>query len=349
MPSIDSLLPNKKAMVCGYFDGFHPGHLRFLEKASSHGELVVGIGSDERMKLVKGAYPMFNERERLEIVQACRHVSRAFILSQTTGDYGVVWEKELIRERPDVFIVNDDLSHEWRKAQEKVCERHGVCFHCERRDQNLEHRAISSTDMRERKYPYRICLTTGMDQVSLSAVAQGACIGFSIEPSQQFEDRCGMATSTRKALMRAYGGNGLPTHLDAKELAQVALALDNTPQYPTGINDVFPFGSFGPRYVTGSVDPITMLVPGVSLCEYQGGPWPTITTIDDDATLSWLESATTLFRLNSRPPGEHFQLIHDHAIIKEFACATYAIWDAVRDRHLHDLQRSNCVCGCASN
>ena len=37
----------KKVLVAGFFDLFHSGHARFLEEASSYGNLSVVVGSDE--------------------------------------------------------------------------------------------------------------------------------------------------------------------------------------------------------------------------------------------------------------------------------------------------------------
>ena len=45
----------KTVLVTGCFDLLHSGHIAFLEEASIHGELIVGIGSDETVKsLIKG-------------------------------------------------------------------------------------------------------------------------------------------------------------------------------------------------------------------------------------------------------------------------------------------------------
>ena len=138
--------------------------------------------------------------------------------------------------------------------------------------------------------------------------------------------------------MRAFGKRGLPDHLPPEELARIAFAIDNIPKDPTGVSETFPYGSFAPRYITGSVDAITCVTPGVSLLEYNGGPWPEITTLDDTETLDWLERVVTLIKLDDRPPGEHYELdVSDPACVQRFADASYAIWDAVKKHDTREL------------
>ena len=38
---------NRTVLVAGFFDLFHSGHARFLERAAEFGKLTVVIGSDE--------------------------------------------------------------------------------------------------------------------------------------------------------------------------------------------------------------------------------------------------------------------------------------------------------------
>ena len=114
----------KKAMVAGYFDGLHAGHIRFFEKASQYGQLIVGIGSDERLLLVKKVQPIFAEAVRQYMIDSCKFVKKSFILSQVNGDFGVVWEDELKREKPDFFVVNNDMNTATIKGQKTICEKH---------------------------------------------------------------------------------------------------------------------------------------------------------------------------------------------------------------------------------
>ena len=44
----------KKVFVSGVYDMLHSGHVAFFEEASSHGDLYVGLGSDETVFGLKG-------------------------------------------------------------------------------------------------------------------------------------------------------------------------------------------------------------------------------------------------------------------------------------------------------
>lgn len=63
---------NKKIIwVNGCFDILHVGHLRLLEYAKSKGDkLVVGIDSDERVRMLKGSNrPINNQEDRSELLR----------------------------------------------------------------------------------------------------------------------------------------------------------------------------------------------------------------------------------------------------------------------------------------
>ena len=136
--------------------------------------------------------------------------------------------------------------------------------------------------------PYRVVLSTWMDQMQLSRLYPGACIGFSIEPTYPFEDGCGMATSTRKSLRRLWGDDLPPG--DPVDLAHLAFAVDNEPRAAVEPCAEFPWGSYAARYITGSVDPLSLIVPGVSYMLYDGGPWPShFENFRDEKILSFLE------------------------------------------------------------
>jgi rfaE bifunctional protein nucleotidyltransferase chain/domain len=56
----------------GVFDILHPGHLRYLQAARAHGDvLIVGINSDASVRRYKGpSRPITPERERAEVLEA---------------------------------------------------------------------------------------------------------------------------------------------------------------------------------------------------------------------------------------------------------------------------------------
>lgn len=72
---------DKVVYVAGSFDVFHPGHLRFLEKAKQLGTyLIVGVYDDPTVQRLHGsAYPIMSLFERALSLLACRHVSDVLI------------------------------------------------------------------------------------------------------------------------------------------------------------------------------------------------------------------------------------------------------------------------------
>lgn len=90
-----------RVFVTGCFDLLHSGHIRFLEEASSYGELIVGIASDENVRLLKRE-PVCSEQERLYMVSSLKSVKEAFI-NKGTGDMDFTDFKDF-----DILFVNAD-------------------------------------------------------------------------------------------------------------------------------------------------------------------------------------------------------------------------------------------------
>ncbi len=73
-----------KVMCFGAFDGLHPGHLDFFKQAKIYGDyLIVSVGTDKNVERIKGKKPLFSQKERLELVRACRLVDEAVLGSET--------------------------------------------------------------------------------------------------------------------------------------------------------------------------------------------------------------------------------------------------------------------------
>lgn len=94
----------KRIITFGTYDVFHVGHLRLLERARALGDrLIVGVSSDELNRRKKDRYPVFTERERMDIVGALRCVDEVFL------EESLELKREyLLRYRADILTMGDD-------------------------------------------------------------------------------------------------------------------------------------------------------------------------------------------------------------------------------------------------
>jgi len=100
----------------GVFDLLHVGHVRYLSQARALGDaLVVAINSDRTVRELKGPdRPVFDQRERAEILAALRNV-----------DYVVVFDdispRSLIKTLlPDVLVKGGDYQLDEIHGREEV-------------------------------------------------------------------------------------------------------------------------------------------------------------------------------------------------------------------------------------
>ena len=70
----------------GVFDLLHPGHVRYLQRARSFGDvLIVGINSDRSVRTIKGeGRPITPEAERAEILAALACVDAVVVFDEET-------------------------------------------------------------------------------------------------------------------------------------------------------------------------------------------------------------------------------------------------------------------------
>ena len=92
------------AYTNGCFDIIHAGHVRTLEDARGHGDvLIVGLNSNDSARRLKGpGRPVFSERERAEMVAALSAVDLVVIFPEDSS-------LPLIRVlKPDVWVKGGD-------------------------------------------------------------------------------------------------------------------------------------------------------------------------------------------------------------------------------------------------
>lgn len=307
----------KKVFVSGSFDMLHSGHVAFFEEAASYGDLYVGLGSDKTIHQLKGRRTVNTDLERLYMVKALRVVKDAWISS----DSGLMdFEKEFRELKPDIFFVNEDG---YTTDKQKLCKELGIELKVSKR---LPHQGLptrSTTALRkECRIPFRLDLAGGwLDQPYVSKYYPGPVITISIEPEIDFNDRSGMASSTRAKAIELWhteipGG-------DKEKQAKTLFCVENPP---------------GTHYVSGSQDSIGIVFPGVNKLDYPKGEyWPEkITTVADEATLQWIESYLWFTNLSPRKSGYNVlaDTRIDEAGAKALADAANAVWEAIMERDL---------------
>ena len=246
-------MKEKKVLVSGCYDLIHGGHVAFFKTAAQYGKLYVAVGTDSNLLLLKGKAPYYSQEERVFMVNSFRFVEKAFLAA---GSGMLDFEPDMKRIKPDIFIVNSD-GHTVEK--ETLCRKFGVEYKVLERipEKGLPQRASSSIK-KELQFPYRICIAGGwMDQPWVSEIYPGSVVVAQIWPTIEFNDRSGMATSSRKVALDIWG-NRYPDG-DPEKNAQLLFGAENPP---------------GTKHVSGSQDHLGLLCPGINRLLYEGSYWP---------------------------------------------------------------------------
>jgi len=312
----------KKVFVSGCYDLLHSGHIAFFNEAATYGDLYVALGSDKTVYDLKGRTPVNTEAERLYMVKSVKCVKDAFV-SQGSGMLDFLAEFQAIQ--PDIFIVNEDGN---TPDKQQLCEEYGVEYIVLQRDPHPGLTARSSTALRTiDQMPFRIDLAGGwLDQPFVSCHYPGAVITISIEPTLQFNDRSGMASSTRRAAIDMWGPR-LPVG-DPEKIAKMLFCYDNPP---------------GTQEISGSQDAIGLVFPGLAKANYAGEYWPTsIERLQDELALQFVENALYLVTLG--PRHAEYDVLADTRITPERAKAladpTEVCWQAIQERDIQAFGRS---------
>jgi len=105
----------------GVFDLLHPGHLRYLQAARRHGDvLVVGVNSDRSVRAIKGeTRPVTPEHERAEMLSALACVDAVAVFDEDTP------ATLIERLVPDVLVKGEDWKDRDNPGREFVEGRGG--------------------------------------------------------------------------------------------------------------------------------------------------------------------------------------------------------------------------------
>ena len=306
--------PPKKVFVSGCFDMLHSGHVAFLQEASQFGDVYVGLGSDNTIRELKGRPTVYGQEERKYMLDALSVVKECRI---NRGSGFLDFEPELREIRPDVLVTNED-GHSPAKAD--LCRTLGMEYRVLRRTPHGNLPGRSTTALKtETRIPFRIDLAGGwLDQPYVSVFHPGAVLTISIEPTVEFNDRSGMASSTRRKAIELWR-TAIP-HGEPEGLARILFSVENPP---------------GTKEVAGSQDALGIVLPGLNRLYYDGGYWPTkIESVLDEAILSWLEHRLWLVTLG--PRSSDYTVVNDTRIdtagAKALADAADDCWRAILDR-----------------
>ncbi len=312
---------NRKVLVSGCFDLLHSGHIEFFRTAASYGDLYVALGSDKTVFDLKGRLPVNTEQERLFMVQAVACVKDAFI---STGSGLLDFEAELRRLHPDYLIVNAD-GHLPQK--ESLCRELGIEYIILVRTPHADLPPRSTTLIRQQsQIPFRIDLAGGwLDQPYVSRHHPGSVLTISLEPTLEFNDRSGMASSTRRAAIDLWGTRIPPGKYE--KLAKMLFCYDNPP---------------GTQIISGSQDSIGIVFPGLVNAYYKGEYWPTrIEHLQDGPALQFIEDSLYLVALGPRQSG--YDVLSDTNITpagaRALAEAAEACWQAILAREIEQFGR----------
>ncbi len=312
----------KKVMVSGCFDLLHSGHVAFLEAAAELGELHVCLGNDENILQLKNRPVAQPQNERAYMVSALGCVHAVYI-DKGMGKLDFLDELEQIS--PDVFVVNED-GHDL--AKQELFESKGIEYVVLKRAPSQGLPVRSTTAIRnETQLPYRLDLAGGwLDQPFVSQHAAGSVVTLNIWPTHPFNDRSGMATSTRKSAARIWG-HQFPVQ-DEELIAKVLFAFDNPP---------------GTVQVSGSQDAIGLVYRGVNRLDYEGQYWPChIEQCLDPGILDWLESKIHLVPI--APRNNSFEVLSQYKVFPEaverLSKAASETWMAIVDRDVSALGKA---------
>ncbi len=309
-------MKKKKVFVTGCFDMLHSGHIEFFREAAQYGKLYVGLGSDETVNELKGHYPVNNQDERKFIIEALSFVEGCVINS---GSGILDFFEEIRAIDPDFFVVNEDGNTPFK---EELCRKLGIRYVVLKRVPYRHLPVRSSAALKEESLmPFRIDLAGGwLDQPYVGKFAPGPVLTISIEPTVKFNERSGMASSTRRKAIELWQTD-IPSG-DKEQLAKILFSFENPP---------------GTAIVAGSQDAIGIVMPGLNRLDYDGAYWPrSITSVHDEAILSWIENHLSLIMLG--PREDRFDVL-DHTDIcaekaRALSDAASRCWDAILRKDL---------------
>jgi glycerol-3-phosphate cytidylyltransferase len=94
----------KRIITFGTFDVFHVGHVNILERAAALGDyLIVGVSSDALNYDKKKRYPVYNQEDRIRIINSLKFVNKVFLEESLEFKLDYIMKFDA-----DILVMGDD-------------------------------------------------------------------------------------------------------------------------------------------------------------------------------------------------------------------------------------------------
>jgi hypothetical protein len=251
------------------------------------------------------------------MVDSVEYVKGSFI-SDGSGMLDFLEEFQTLK--PDIMVVNADGN---TPEKQQLCAKYGVEYIILQREPYADLPARTTTELRTiNQIPFRIDVAGGwLDQPYVSKHYPGSVITISLEPTIQFNERSGMATSTRRSAIELWGPRLPPG--DLEKTAKILFRYDNPP---------------GTEIISGAQDTIGIVYPGLARAYFAGKYWPDyIERIVDESAIRFVESSFYLVPLGPRHADFDVRADtqFDREKAKALADAADDCWRAIKDRDVY--------------
>lgn len=118
----------KIAIVSGFFNPLHGGHLDMIEAARKLGDKLVVFVDNDKQQIIKKGKIILSEENRVRLMRALRDVDEAYVsLGDEPGQVETL--KMLMAKYPDVefvFANGGDRKGEDDIIEAEFCRQHGI-------------------------------------------------------------------------------------------------------------------------------------------------------------------------------------------------------------------------------
>ena len=104
-------MEKKRVLVDMSFTIPHHGHIRLIKKANKLGKVIVALTSDSEIKKKKGYKPELNFRQRKEILESNKHVTKVIKSPWLIND------KFIKKNKIDVLVHGNDNKNKVTRAR----------------------------------------------------------------------------------------------------------------------------------------------------------------------------------------------------------------------------------------